>query len=118
MRGRGTMSDNEPQKQEPAAPAGSAPAATYRARPLRIIWLLPVIALGIAAWFLVGSLRTRGPEIVIRFETADGLEIGKTPIKHKDVVLGTVEGLKPIDGFKHVEVTARMNHLSEDYLNS
>jgi len=106
------MSSTEPPEQEQVA------QATYRARPLRIIWLLPIIALGIAAWFLVGSLRERGPEIVIRFETADGLEIGKTPIKHKDVVLGTVEGLKPIDGFKHVEVTARMNHLSEEYLNS
>jgi paraquat-inducible protein B len=83
---------------------------------LRIIWLLPVIALGIAAWFLFNSLSERGPEITIRFETADGLEIGKSQIKHKDVVLGTVEGLKPVDNFKHVEVTARMNHLSEDYL--
>ncbi len=108
------MSDEEPRQDEGAA----APAAVYRARPLRIIWLLPVIALAIAGWFLVGSIRTRGPEITIRFETADGLEVGRTPIKHKDVVLGTVEGLKPVDGFKHVEVTARMNHLSEEYLNA
>jgi len=105
------MSSTGPQEQEQVA------EATYRSRPLRIIWLLPVIALGIAAWFLVGNLRARGPEITIRFETADGLEAGKSPIKHKDVVLGTVVGLKPVDGFKHVEVTARMNHLSEDYLN-
>ena len=113
------MSDQEPQQVEarPTPQAAAAlPEATYRRRPLRIIWLLPVIALGIAAWFLVGSLRARGPEITIRFETADGLEAGKSQLKHKDVVLGTVEGLKPIDNFKHVEVTARMNHLSEDYL--
>jgi paraquat-inducible protein B len=107
------MSDLEPQQVE----ARPAPQATSERRPLRIIWLLPVIALGIAAWFLVGSLRARGPEITIRFETADGLEVGKSLIKHKDVVLGTVEGLKPVEGFKHVEVTARMNHLSEEYLN-
>ena len=107
------MSDLEPQQEE----ARPAPQATSHRRPLRIIWLLPVIALGIAAWFLVGSLTERGPEIVIRFETADGLEVGKSQLKHKDVVLGTVEGLKPVDHFKHVEVTARMNHLSADYLN-
>jgi paraquat-inducible protein B len=105
------MSDQEPQEQEQVA------QATYRRRPLRIIWLLPLIALGIAAWFLFNSLSERGPKITIRFETADGLEVGKSVIKHKDVVLGTVEGLKPVDNFKHVEVTARMNHLSEDYLN-
>jgi paraquat-inducible protein B len=104
------MSSTEPQDQPPAA------QATYRARPLRIIWLLPVIALGIAAWFLFNSLAERGPEITIRFDTAEGLEAGKSPIKHKDVVLGTVVGLKPVDGFKHVVVTARMNHLSEEYL--
>src|SRR6185437_6492991 len=114
MRRRPMMSDQEPQQEE-ARPA--PPQATSERRPLRIIWLLPLIALGIAAWFLVGSLRARGPEITIRFETADGLEAGKSVIKHKDVVLGTVEGLKPVDGFKHVEVTARMNHLSEEYLN-
>src|SRR6185312_13209519 len=113
MRRRRTMSDQEPHQDE----ARPAPTATYRRRPLRIIWLLPIIALGIAAWFLLGSLRERGPEITIRFETADGLEVGKSVVKHKDVVLGTVEGLKPVDGFKHVEVTARMNHLSEEYLN-
>jgi paraquat-inducible protein B len=91
-------------------------AAVYRKRPLRIIWLLPVIALLTAGWFLWSSLSSRGPEITIQFETADGLEIGKSEIKHKDVVLGTIVGLRPIDGFKHVDVTARMNHLSEDYL--
>jgi paraquat-inducible protein B len=107
------MREDEPQGEET-----KAPAAVYRERPLRIIWLLPVIALGIAGWFLYGSLASRGPKITIQFETADGLEIGKSAIKHKDVILGTVEGFKPIDGFKHVEVTARMNHLSEDYLNT
>ena len=91
--------------------------SVYRERPLRIIWLLPVIALGIAGWFLYGSLASRGPEITIQFETADGLEVGKSAIKHKDVVLGAVVGLRPVDGFKHVDVTARMNRLSEDYLN-
>jgi paraquat-inducible protein B len=105
------MSENEPKAPE------AVPEALSRRRPLRIIWLLPVIALGIAGWFLYGSLASRGPKVTIQFETADGLEVGKSQIKHKDVVLGTVEGLRPIDGFKHVEVTARMNHLSEDYLN-
>lgn len=105
------MTDEEPQGED------KAPVAVYRRRSLRIIWLLPVIALGIAGWFLYGSLASRGPKIIIQFETADGLEVGKSAIKHKDVVLGIVEGFKPIDGFKHVEVTARMNHLSEDYLN-
>src|SRR3984957_5079903 len=108
---RRRMTDNEPQSEN------KAPTAVYRERPLRIIWLLPVIALGIAGWFLYGSLASRGPKITIQFETADGLEIGKSAIKHKDVILGTVEGFTPTDGFKHVEVTARMNHLSEDYLN-
>ncbi len=110
------MSEDKPTDQG-ATGEGERPVAVSDRRPLRIIWLLPVIALGIAGWFLYGSLASRGPEITIRFETAEGLEIGKSAIKHKDVVLGTVIGLKPADGFKHIEVKARMNHLSEDYLN-
>ncbi|MDB5394735.1 MAG: paraquat-inducible protein [Rhodospirillales bacterium] len=106
------MSEDEAQRGEEATKT-----AIYRRRPLRIIWLLPVIALGLAGWFLYNSLSSRGPEITIQFETADGLEISRSEIKHKDVVLGTVVGLRPVDRFKHVEVTARMNRLSEDYLN-
>ncbi len=112
------MSEDAPQgRNDPEVHEETATTAVYRKRSLPIIWLLPVIALLTAAWFLWGSLTSRGPEITIRFETADGLEVGKSAIKHKDVVLGTVIGLKPVDGFKHIDVTARMNHLSEDYLN-
>ncbi len=109
------MSDSKTQGDTPRQDQPTA-AAVYRKQPLRIIWLLPVIALLTAGWFLWGSLASRGPEITIRFETADGLEIGKSQIKHKDVVLGTIVGLKPVDGFKHVDVSARMNRLSENYL--
>jgi len=112
MRQGPAMSDDEIQRDE-----DTEAKAVYRKRSFPIIWLLPVIALLAAGWFLWSSLTSRGPEITIRFETADGLEIGKSAIKHKDVVLGTVIGLKPVDGFKHIDVTARMNHLSEDYLN-
>jgi paraquat-inducible protein B len=91
--------------------------AVYRKRGFPIIWLLPLVAILAAGWFLWSTLSSRGPEITIRFETADGLEIGKSQVKHKDVVLGTVIGLRPVDGFKHIDVRVRMNHLSEDYLN-
>ncbi len=108
------MSDTDPPVETPRRDRREA--AVYRKQPLRIIWLLPVIALLTAGWFLWSSLASRGPEITIQFETAEGLEVGKSQIKHKDVVLGTIIGLKPVGGFKHVDVTARMNHLSEDYL--
>ena len=91
--------------------------AVYHKRVFPIIWLLPLVALFAAGWFLWGSLSSRGPEVTVRFDTAEGLEVGKSQVKHKDVVLGTVVGLHPTDGFKHIDVSLRMNHLSEDYLN-
>ena len=56
-----------------------------------LIWLVPIVA-ALAALVLV--LRTyfeAGPTINITFQTAEGLEAGKTEVRYKDVVVGKVK---------------------------
>jgi paraquat-inducible protein B len=79
-----------------------------RKRRLSPVWVIPFIA-GIIALYLAWiTLSQKGPTITITFRTADGLEAGKTLIKHKAVVFGTVKSISLSEDLSHVEVTAEM----------
>ena len=74
-----------------------------------LIWLIPIIAalVGIA---LVGRiLWERGPEVVLTFKTADGLEAGKTAVKYKEVQIGVVEHIRLARDRSHVRVLVQLN---------
>ena len=80
-----------------------------------MIWLIPLVTL-IAGGLLVSKyLAERGPEITITFKTADGIE-KKTPIKYKDVQIGTVKKIRFSEDFNHVVLTARMAASAEPFL--
>ncbi len=92
------MSDfNEP----PALPQ----AATRRSRRLSAIWSIPLVAVAIAAWLVWDTLSKEGPTIEVSFETAEGLEAGKSQLKFKDIVFGTVKSLRLSPDHTHVIVT-------------
>jgi paraquat-inducible protein B len=84
---------------------------------LSVIWILPIVALLIAAWIGYTTLAERGPTVTITFRTATGLEAGKTQIKHNDVELGMVKRVDPTPDLEHVVVTAQMNKLAAPHLN-
>ncbi len=46
-----------------------------------IIWLVPIVAILIGAWIGYKAWSKMGPIITIYFDTAAGLEAGKTKIK-------------------------------------
>lgn len=81
------------------------------------VWLIPLIAAIAAGWLGWQSLSARGPTITITFTSAEGLEAGKTKIRHNDVELGTIETIEPSSDFTRVIATARMNKAVEDHLN-
>ena len=56
-----------------------------------IVWVIPLIAVLVGGFVAYRALSERGPEITIIFESAEGLEAGKTKIKYKDVEVGLVE---------------------------
>ena len=60
---------------------------------LSLVWLVPIVALVIAASLLVRSVLATGPRIEIEFNTAEGLEPGKTEVRYKEVVIGRVEAV-------------------------
>src|SRR5690554_5600518 len=58
------------------------------------IWLLPLLAALVGGSLLVRGWLHMGPVIHISFESAEGLEVGQTKIRYKDVVIGVVSDIK------------------------
>jgi paraquat-inducible protein B len=85
-------------------------------RRISLIWIIPIVAAAIAAWLGYKTLSEKGPSITISFATAEGLEAGKTRIKHKDVELGLVQTVTLAPDLSRVLVTAQMQAGSEPHL--
>lgn len=85
--------------------AVAAPRSRHR---VQLVWIVPIVAALIGGWLAVKSILDRGPTITLRFETAEGLEAGKTKIKFKDVDVGLVKSVALSSDTKYVIATADM----------
>ena len=84
-------------------------ARVRRRRLFRLVWVVPVVALGVAAWLIWQHMRTLGPEVHIRFSDASGLRIGQTPINYRGVQVGEVTGIGLSDDRKQAVIKARLH---------
>lgn len=87
-----------------------------RRRRFSPIWILPIVAVIVAAWIGYTAFADKGPMITITFETASGLERGKTQIKYHDIELGIVQRIDPTPDLSHIVVSAQMNKTAEPHL--
>ncbi|WP_233211003.1 MlaD family protein, partial [Pseudoxanthomonas sp. KAs_5_3] len=69
-----------------------------------LIWLIPIVAALVGITLVARILLERGPEVVLTFKTAEGLEAGKTAVKYKDVQIGLVTHLRLARDRSHVRV--------------
>lgn len=92
-------------------------AQVTRRRGPSIVWLIPLIAGAIALWLGYTTLSQRGPTITISFQSAEGLEAGKTRVKHKDVEVGVVEEVAISDDLSQIMVTAEMVKNIQSHVN-
>ncbi len=70
-----------------------------------IVWVVPILAALAGAILLIRALVDRGPTITISFETAEGLEAGKTEVRYKNVVVGRVSAIALSDDHSRVTAT-------------
>jgi len=89
----------------------STPTRAVREEPRQIspIWLVPLVAAAIGLWMVWHGYATRGAQITITMETAEGVEAGKTLIKARDVAVGKVESVSLSEDLDHIIVSARIN---------
>src|SRR5213593_4539069 len=96
-----------------------APQPTIRKRRgPSVVWLVPLVAGAIAIWLAVVTLREQGPTVTIKFDTAEGLEAGKTKVKYKDVEIGTVEEVRLDDDFQGIVAVAKMSKQADAFMTT
>ena len=74
-----------------------------------LIWLVPIVAAGIAIYLGWTTLASEGPLIAVTFESGQGLTAGQTKVMHKAVAIGTVESVQLSNNFQHVVAGIRMD---------
>ena len=93
----------------------SSPKVNKRSGP-SVVWIIPFITLLVGGWLIVKTLSEQGPQVTISFKTAEGIEVGKTKVKYKNVDIGVIEQIKFSDDFSNVILTAEFNKGSEKFL--
>lgn len=87
----------------------AAPAPKLSRFPrLPLIWIVPAVALAVAAWMLQREWRNHGREITIDFADGTGLEPGQTKLEYKGVIVGRVQGVALAPNFRGVTVRVQL----------
>jgi len=86
---------------------------THRIR-VRLVWIIPIVAAVVGVTLVIQNWRERGPRVTITFESGEGLEVGKTLIKYRDVTIGRVSQITLSDDRTHVEVVGDLVKSASD----
>ena len=66
--------------------------------------MVPILALLLGGWLIYRNFTAQGPVAHVRFETADGIDAGKTEVRCRSVRVGVVKDVKLADDLKSVLV--------------
>jgi paraquat-inducible protein B len=105
-----------PDPTNPQPPVPEARAVTPRKTRLSLVWIVPIVAALAGAWVAVTRILAEGPKITIVFQSAEGLEAGKTKIQYNGVDIGTITTIRLSDDHRNVVTTAQMAPKTEDFL--
>jgi paraquat-inducible protein B len=100
----------------PGPVGGVGEAVVEERRRPSIVWLIPLVALLAGAFVAWRAISERGPTIEIGFQSAEGLEAGKTKVRYKDVEVGLVEEVELAPDLSGIVCRARMVPGAEAYL--
>ncbi len=79
-----------------------------------LIWLVPIAAALVGLSLVINAWRETGPRITISFQTAEGLEVGKTLVKYRNVTIGHVTAIALSRDRSSVLVTVDLQKSAQD----
>ncbi|MDQ8186576.1 intermembrane transport protein PqiB [Pelagicoccus sp. SDUM812002] len=91
-------------------------AEVRKQRRISSIWIIPGLALLLGAWMLLNAVVNADPVVEIRFDTADGIEAGRTKVKTRSIEIGLVENVRLSDDNKSVVVSLRIKRTAASLL--
>ena len=79
-----------------------------RGRP-SAIWIVPIIAVLAGAALAIRTYLHEGPTIHIAFESAEGLEVGKSDVRYKNVPVGKITDIDISNDLEEIVATVELN---------
>ena len=105
-----------PDRDPPIPSVPDSRAVPKRQARLSLVWIIPVLAAALGAWVAVTRIMGEGPKITIVFQSAEGLEAGKTKINYRGVDVGTITAIRLSRDHQRVIATAQMTPKTDDFL--
>ncbi len=87
-------------------------AVVRKQRRISSIWIIPGLALLLGAWMLFNAIIHADPVIEVRFDTADGIEAGRTKVKTRNIEIGLVESVRLSEDYESVVVSIQIKRES------
>jgi paraquat-inducible protein B len=75
----------------------------------RLVWLVPIVAAVIGISLLIRNWENAGPQVTITFLSGEGVQVGKTLIKYRDVTVGHVSAVVLSADHQTVLVSANLS---------
>jgi len=103
----------------PTSPAEGdlpTPAVQNRRCMPRLVWLVPIVAAVIVISLLIKNWANAGPQITISFLSGEGVQVGKTLVKYRDVTVGSVSAVRLSADHQTVVVSANLSKDTADLL--
>ena len=88
-------------------------ARVRRRRVFRLVWMVPVMALAVAAYLVFYRWQDYGPQIFVSFTDGAGLRVGQTAVRYRGVQVGEVTGVTLSRDEKHAVVRIRLTKSGE-----
>jgi len=95
-----------------------SPAQQKSQNSVSIIWIVPLLALCIGGWMIFQQWQDKGVIVEVSFESAEGLEVGKTKIKSRNVDIGTLIDVRFNDDRKRIIASIEIEKSMADFLRT
>ena len=89
-------------------------ARVRRRRIFRLIWIVPTMAVAVAAYLVFHRMQDYGPQITVSFSDGGGLRAGQTPVRYRGVQIGEVNGVALSKDHKSALVRIRLVRSAEN----
>jgi paraquat-inducible protein B len=94
------------------------PAVRNRSWIPRLVWVVPIAAAVIGISLLIRNWQNEGPRITISYLSGEGIQVGKTVVKYRDVTVGRVSAVGLSADHQTVLVSADLSRDAESLLKA
>src|SRR6202142_1429040 len=95
-----------------------APAIQHRSWIPRLVWVVPIAAAVIGISLLIRNWQNEAPRITISFLSGEGVQVGKTLVKYRDVTVGRVSAVVLSADHQSIVVSADLSKDAASLLNA